>query len=100
MALTFDLDFQIILKCSPMAFGLTEIDSKIIKFEQVSPDICHFIDLSLAIGGHLGNMQIKNVTGWNLVFPMEMMTLASTEHKSTNYSDFKFSEVPTELIHF
>ena len=43
-----------------MAFGSIEIDSKIIKFEQVGPEICHFIDLSLAIGGHLGNMQIKN----------------------------------------
>ena len=42
-----------------MAFGLIEIDCKIIKFKQVGPDICHFIDLSLAIGGHLGNMQIK-----------------------------------------
>ena len=42
-----------------MAFGLIEIDSKIIKFEQVGPDICHLIDISLAIGGHLGNMQIK-----------------------------------------
>ena len=42
------------------AFGLIEIDSKIIKFEQVCPDICHFENLSLAIGGHLGNMQIKN----------------------------------------
>ena len=44
-----------------MAFGLIEIDSKIIKFEQVGPDIYHFIDLSLAIGGHLGNMQIKKL---------------------------------------
>ena len=43
-----------------MALGLIEIDSKIIKFEQVGPDICHFIDLSPAIGGYLGNMQIKN----------------------------------------
>ena len=42
-----------------MAFGSIEIDSKIIKFEQVGPDIWHFIDLGLAIGGHLGNMQIK-----------------------------------------
>ena len=42
-----------------MIFGLMEIDSKIIEFEQVGPDIYHFIDLSLAIGGHLGNMQIK-----------------------------------------
>ena len=44
-----------------MAFGLIEIDSKIIKFEQVDPDICHFKNLSLAIGGHLGNMQIKKL---------------------------------------
>ena len=45
-----------------MAFALLEIDYKIdIKFEQVGPDICHFIDLSLAIGGHLGNMQIKKL---------------------------------------
>ena len=44
-----------------MAFGLIGIDSKIIKFEQVGPDICHCIDLSLAIGGHLGNMQIKKL---------------------------------------
>ena len=42
-----------------MAFDLIAIDSKIIKFGQVGPDICHFIDLSLAIGGHLGNMKIK-----------------------------------------
>ena len=40
-----------------MAFGLIEIDSRIIKFEQVSRDICHFIDLSLTIGGHLRNME-------------------------------------------
>ena len=40
-----------------MAFGLIEIDFKIIKLEQVGPDICHFIDLGLAIGSHLGNMQ-------------------------------------------
>ena len=32
-----------------MAFGLIEIDSQIIKFEQVGPDICYF-----------GNMQTKN----------------------------------------
>ena len=38
-----------------------EIDSKIIKFEQIGPDICHFIDLGLAIGGHLRNMQIKKL---------------------------------------
>ena len=44
-----------------MAFGLMEIDSKISKFDQIGPDICHFIDLSLAIGGHLGNMQIKKL---------------------------------------
>ena len=44
-----------------MAFGLIEIDTNIIKFEQVGPDICHFIDLSLTIGGHLGNMQIKKL---------------------------------------
>ena len=44
-----------------MAFGLIEIDSKIIKFEQIGPDICHFIDLGLAIGGHLRNMQIKKL---------------------------------------
>ena len=44
-----------------MAFGLIEIDSKIIKFEQIGPDICHFIDLSLAICGHLGNMQITKL---------------------------------------
>ena len=25
-----------------MTFGLKKIDSKIIKFEQVGPDICHF----------------------------------------------------------
>ena len=39
-----------------MTFDLIEIDPKIIKLDQVGPDICHFIDLSLAIGGHLGNM--------------------------------------------
>ena len=44
-----------------MAFGLLEIDSKIINFEQLGPDICHFIDLSLAIGGHPGNIQIKTL---------------------------------------
>ena len=44
-----------------MAFGLIEIDYKIIKFEQLGPDICHFIDLSQAIGCHLGNMQIKKI---------------------------------------
>ena len=44
-----------------MTFVLIEIDSKIIKFEQVGPDICHFIDLSLTIGGHLGNMPIKKL---------------------------------------
>ena len=44
-----------------MAFDLIEIDSKIIKFEQVGPDICHFKVLSLAIGGHLGNMLIKKL---------------------------------------
>ena len=36
-----------------------------------------FLDLSLAIGGHLGNKQIKK-----LPLPVEMMTLAYTEHKS------------------
>ena len=41
-------------------FNRIEIDSKIIKCEQVGPDICHFIDLGIAIGGHFGNMQIKN----------------------------------------
>ena len=67
-----------------MASGLIGIDSKIIKFEQVGPDICHFIDLSLAIGGRLGNMQMKKIAtaGWNLVLPVEMMPLACTEHKS------------------
>ena len=64
MALTFDLDFQIIFKCHKFTYGIwfdrIEIDSKIIKFEQVGPDICHFIDLGIAIGGHFGNMQIKN----------------------------------------
>ena len=44
-----------------MAFCLIEIDSKISKFEQVGPDICDFIDLSLAIGGHLGNMPTKKL---------------------------------------
>ena len=43
-----------------MVFGLIKIAPQIIKFGQVGPDICHFIDLSLAIGGHLGNIQIKN----------------------------------------
>ena len=42
-----------------MVINLIEIDSKLIKFVQVGPDICHFIDLIPAIGGHLGNMQIK-----------------------------------------
>ena len=44
-----------------MKFGLIEIDAKVIKFEQVGPDICHYLDLSLAIGGHLGNMRIKKL---------------------------------------
>ena len=44
-----------------MSFGLIEIDRKIILFEQVVPDICQFIDLSIATGGHLGNMQIKKL---------------------------------------
>ena len=61
MALTFDIYFQIILGCHKFTLAL-EIDSKIIKFEEVGPDICHFIDLSLAIGGHLGNMQIKKLS--------------------------------------
>ena len=62
MALTCDHDFEIMLnfhKLTYMAFGLIEIDPKIIKFEQIGPDNCNFIDLSLAIGGHLGNMPIK-----------------------------------------
>ena len=42
-----------------------------------------FLDMSLAIGGHHGNMQIKKLPlGWNLVLPVEMMTLASAEHIS------------------
>ena len=42
-----------------------------------------FLDMSLVIDSHLGNMQIKKIgTGWNLVLPVEMMTLASAEHKS------------------
>ena len=41
-----------------MYFCLIEIDRKIITFEQVVPDICQFIDLSLAIGGHLANKKI------------------------------------------
>ena len=42
-----------------------------------------FLDLSLATGGHFGNIKIKKIaTGWNLVLPVEMMTLASAEHKS------------------
>ena len=44
-----------------MAFGLIEIDSKIIKFEQVGPDICHVIDFNLAIGGHFVYMQIQKL---------------------------------------
>ena len=44
-----------------MSFGLIEIDRKIITVEQVVPDICQFIDLSVAIGGHLENMQIKKL---------------------------------------
>ena len=32
-----------------MAFGLIEIDSKIIKFELVGPDIYHFIERLAAI---------------------------------------------------
>ena len=56
------LDFQINLKFHKFTCGIwfDRNRLKVIKFEQVGPDICHFIDLSLAIGGHLGNMQIKN----------------------------------------
>ena len=42
MALTFDLDLQLIHLMSYMAFGLMEIDSINIKFEQMSVEICHF----------------------------------------------------------
>ena len=45
-----------------MAFGLMVIDSMIIKFVQICSEICHFLDLSLAIGGHLGNMKIKKMS--------------------------------------
>ena len=38
-----------------MAFCFMEIDSIIIKFEQI------YADLSLVFGGHLGNMQIKRL---------------------------------------
>ena len=58
MGSTFDLDSQIVLKCQKFTYGI-RFDRNIIKFEQIGPDLCHFIDLSLAIGGHLGNMQIK-----------------------------------------
>ena len=44
-----------------MSFGLIEIDRKIITFEQVVPDICQFIDLSLAIGGHLSKYANKKI---------------------------------------
>ena len=50
-----------LLRSQANIFGLIEIDSKISKFGQVGPDIYHFIDLSLAIRGHLGNMQIKKL---------------------------------------
>ena len=44
-----------------LVFGY-KLTPKIIKFGQsIGPDICHFIDLSLAIGGNLGNMQIKKL---------------------------------------
>ena len=43
-----------------MAFGLMGIDSIIKKIEQICRDK-PFLDLSLAISGHLGNMQIKNL---------------------------------------
>ena len=46
-----------------IAFGLIDIDSKFIRFVQVGVDICNFIDLSLGIRGHLGNLQIKNCHG-------------------------------------
>ena len=39
MTLTFDLDLQIIILID---FGLMEIDSKIIKFEQLCAEIYHF----------------------------------------------------------
>ena len=39
-----------------MAFGLMEIDSININMRRDMP----FLNLCLAIGGHLGNMQIKN----------------------------------------
>ena len=44
-----------------MVFRLIEINPKIIKFEQVGPDICPFMDLNLAIGGHLVNLLITNL---------------------------------------
>ena len=43
-----------------MAFGLMEIDSIIIKFEQICADM-PFLENGLSIGGHLGNMQIKKM---------------------------------------
>ena len=62
MALPCDHDFEIMLnfyKFTYMVFGLIEIDSKIIKFEQIGPDNCHFIDLSLAIGGQICQYKIS-----------------------------------------
>ena len=44
-----------------MVFRLMEIKSIIIKFEQICAEICHFLYLSFAIGGHLCNMQIKKL---------------------------------------
>ena len=64
-----------------MAFCLIEIDSKIIKFEQVGPDICHFTDLSLAFDGHLGNMQIKNCHWVKFSIPGGNDYSTPTEHK-------------------
>ena len=45
-----------------MAFGLMEIDSIIIKFEQICAERdMPLLDMRLAIGGHLGNMEIKKL---------------------------------------
>ena len=60
MTLTFDLYFQIILKRNKFTYVLWS-DRNRPQDHQLVPNICQFIDLSQAIGGHLGNMQIKKL---------------------------------------
>ena len=67
-----------------MAFGLMEIDSIIIIFEQICAEIVYVIfryEFSdWRPSWKYANLKIAN--GWNLVLPVEMMPLAPAEHKS------------------